>query len=185
MLVSDFPISNRTKNSFIGAGYYSEEDFKDKFVEDLKSIDGIGAKGITEIRDYLKDKFNITFKHKPKPKKIENPKECGSLVKHLLGHKTYIAWPKEMLTAKALIAKYGYDVLSKVTPNYKASSLSFYLCEDGQKYIRKYLPTVVENVNDSSVQLVAEVGKEPEQIEEIELDPSIFAARPKSIKDFL
>lgn len=183
MLVSDFPISNRTKNAFIAEGYYSEEDFRDKFVEDLKEVDGVGAKGIIEIRDYLKDKFNITFKHKPKPKKINNPKECGSIVKHLLGHKSFIAWPKEMLTAKALLTKYGYDILLKVAPNYKASSLSFYLCEDGQKYIRHYLPSIEQNPPISSVQTIEEVALE--QIEEVKLDPSIFVSAPKSIKDFL
>lgn len=52
MLISEFPISNRTKNVLIQNGFLSEKDLSDKFLEDLKSLEGMGAKGLVEIREY-------------------------------------------------------------------------------------------------------------------------------------
>lgn len=182
MLISDFPISTKTKNAFISAGYYSEEDFRDVYIEDLKDLKGVGSKSLIEIRDYLYSKFGITLKHKPKPKKIQNSKECAVLVKHLLGHKKFIQWANEMLIANRLIERYGIEFLLSIKPNLRTSTLKFYLCEDGEKYIKQFLPTLSVSLEKPSVQDDTNSEKE---INEVKLDPSIFVNKPKSIRDFL
>lgn len=181
MLISQFPISNRTKNVLIQNGFLSEEDFSESFLEDLKSLEGMGEKSLMEIREYLYGKFGIVLKHKPKDKKISNPKESKSVVLHFLSHSKNIFWPKEMAAANKLLSFYDLKTLRNVVPNEKAYTISYYLCQDGRRYIRKYLPSiksVEQNVEES-------VNKPAEVFEEVQLDLDLSVKKPKSLKDFL
>ena len=137
----------------------------------------MGAKGLVEIREYLHGKFGIVLKHKPKPKKVSNPKDARSVVLHFLGHRPNIFWPKEMLTANKLLAIFDLKTLQNVVPSEKAYSLLYYLCEDGRKYIRTYLPSI-KNVEES-------IEKPVEVLEEVQLDLDLSVKKPKSLKDFL
>lgn len=177
MLISEFPISNRTKNVLIQNGFLSEKDLSDKFLEDLKSLEGMGAKGLVEIREYLHGKFGIVLKHKPKPKKVSNPKDARAVVLHFLGHRPNIFWPKEMLTANKLLAIFDLKTLQNVVPSEKAYSLLYYLCEDGRKYIRTYLPSIKNSEEN--------IEKPVEVLEEVQLDLDLSVKKPKSLKDFL
>lgn len=180
MLVSEFPVSNRTKNAFIAAGFVSEEDFKNKSLDEIKDVEGVGAKAVVEIREYLHDKFGIVLKRKEKPKKVTNYKESRSIVDHFLKHRKFINWASEIIMAQRLINEYTFDKLINTTPNYKASSLSFYLCADGKKYIQQYLPAISVELKKDSVET------SEEEIEEVKLDPDLLKYRaPKSIRDFL
>lgn len=180
MLVQDFPISNRTKNACIAAGFLSEIDFEGKTVEQLKEIDGLGTKGVVELRDYLKCKFNIVFKHAEKPKKIKDAKGCRDLVNHFLGHKKFIKWGNELLMAQRLLNQFGLKTLLNVKPNYKVSSLSFYFVEDGQKYIKQFLPSI--SIEEPKVS----VSQEDVPQEEVKLDLDLLKyKKPKSIQDFI
>lgn len=178
MLISDFPISTRTKNALISQGYFSEEDFKNIFIEDLKDIKGFGNKSIVEIREYLNSKFGIVLKHKPKPKRLTDHQDCVKIVKHFLSHRKFISWPKELVTANNLLAKYGLETLLSVKPNYRASTLSFFFVADGEQYIKRFLPSIEEE---------EEVKVEAEEIptQEVALNQNIFIKKPKSISDFL
>lgn len=177
MLISEFPISNRTKNVLIQNGFISEEDLSSKFLEDLKSLEGMGNKGLIEIREYLHGKFGIVLKHKPKDKKISNPKEARSVILHFLSHSKNIFWPKEMAAANKLLSFFDLKTLRSVVPNEKAYSLSYYLCQDGRKYIRTYLPSI-KNVEEN-------IEKPVEVLEEVQLDLDLSVKKPKSLKDFL
>jgi hypothetical protein len=185
MLISEFPISNRTKNVLIQNGFISEEDLSSKFLEDLKSIEGMGDKGVMEIREYLYGKFGIVLKHKPKDKKISNPKEARSVILHFLSHSKNIFWPKEMAAANKLLSFFDLKTLRSVVPNEKAYSLSYYLCQDGRKYIRTYLPSIkiveqnLEENTEESIEQPLEV------LEEVQLNLDLSVKKPKSLKNFL
>ena len=179
MLVSEFPISNRTKNILLKNGFTSEIDFSGKFIEDIKSLEGMGSKGVMEIREYLHGKFGLILKLKPKEKKISNPKEARILIFHFLGKRENIFWPKEMMAANKLLALFDLKTLLSVVPNKKVSTLLFYLCEEGRKYIRAYLP---------SVEIKQEQKQEKSEdifVQDVQLDLELSVKKPKSIKDFL
>jgi hypothetical protein len=179
MLISEFPISNRTKNVLLQNGFLSEVDFNGKFLEDIKSLEGMGSKGVMEIREYLHGKFGLILKLKPKPKKISNPKEARILILHFIGKRDKIFWPKEMLAANKLLALFDLNTLLSVVPNEKASTLLFYLCEEGRKYIRTYLP---------SVEIKQEQKQEKSEdifVQDVQLDLELSVKKPKSLKDFL
>jgi hypothetical protein len=177
MLISAFPISNRTKNILLNNGFLTEKDLEGKFLEDIKSLEGMGAKGLVEIRDYLYGKFGILLKNKPKPKKISNPKEARSVILHFIGNQNNIYWPKEMMNANKLLALFDYKILLTVVPNDKVRTLAYYLCEDGRKYIRMYLPSIkIESKKEE---------ESPEITEDVQLNLDFSSKKPKSIKDFL
>jgi hypothetical protein len=181
MFISEFPISNRTKNVLIQNGFISEEDLSSKFLEDLKSLEGMGDKGLIEIREYLHGKFGIVLKHKPKGKKISNPKEARSVILHFLSHSKNIFWPKEMAAANKLLSFFDLKTLRSVVPNEKAYSISYYLCQDGRKYIRTYLPSIkiVEQNLEENIEESLEV------LEEVQLDLDLSVKKPKSLKSLL
>jgi hypothetical protein len=82
-----------------------------------------------------------------------------------------------MLTANKLLAIFDLKTLQNVVPSEKAYSLLYYLCEDGRKYIRTYLPSI-KNVEES-------IEKPVEVLEEVQLDLDLSVKKPKSLKDFL
>jgi len=82
-----------------------------------------------------------------------------------------------MLTANKLLAIFDLKTLQNVVPSEKADSLLYYLCEDGRKYIRTYLPSI-KNVEENT-------EKPVEVLEEVQLDLDLSVKKPKSLKDFL
>ncbi|MBN2100863.1 DNA-directed RNA polymerase subunit alpha [Candidatus Dojkabacteria bacterium] len=54
MLVEDLDISTRSKSSLVDAGYKQVKDLVGKTPEDLLDISGFGAKGLDELKAYLK-----------------------------------------------------------------------------------------------------------------------------------
>jgi hypothetical protein len=178
MNIEDFPISNRTKNTLKKAGYSTELDFKEIFLEDLESIDGFGNKGIVEIRDYLYSKFGIVVKHKPKEKKINNFKETQCIVNKFLNHCDNIFWPREIKMAKTLIDLHGYQTLLRVKPLTKVNTLSFYLTANGKKYITQFLPAI--QIQEGGVSRNKPIEEEKEEVVIINSPEH----KPKSIRDF-
>ena len=154
MLVEDFPLSNRTKNVLVSSGFSSESDFEGKFLEDIRSLKGLGEKGLLEIREYLYTKFRIVLKPKPKDKRVKDAKQAKSVINHLVGSYKKIIWAKEMLAANRLIDMYSYDVLMKVKPPKNVWSLTYYFTFEGKNLIRQFLPTI-------SVEKVGVEEKEP------------------------
>jgi hypothetical protein len=101
------------------------------------------------------------------------------LIFHFLGKRDNIFWPKEMLAANKLLALFDLKTLLSVVPNKKASTLLFYLCEEGRKYIRAYLP---------SIEIKQEQKQEKSEdmfVQDVQLDLELSVKKPKSLKDFL
>jgi hypothetical protein len=82
-----------------------------------------------------------------------------------------------MAAANKLLSFFDLKTLRSVVPNEKAYSLSYYLCQDGRKYIRTYLPSI-KNVEEN-------IEKPVEVLEEVQLDLDLSVKKPKSLKDFL
>lgn len=177
ILVKDFPISIRVKNALEKSGIKSSDDFRNKTLEDLKCIDGIGARSILELREYLYSKFNIVLKPKVKASKIKNANQCKSIILKFLGHSKNIEWGKEMKNASKLLEYYPFEVMMSITLYFKISSLAFFFTDQGKKTIKKFLPTI--SLTKQSVKQ----QEESFPLEEVELE--INDRKPISIRDFM
>ena len=96
---------------------------------------------------------------------------------HLLSHAKFILWSREMLLADKLLKEHSLDFWLKVKPNPKTFCLNFYLTNEGEKFVRRFLPTI------SLVETGVE-EKQEDPIEEVELDISLIE-KPRSLRDFM
>lgn len=170
--ISSWPISSKVKSLLRRAGVETLSGLPE-FLDDLKAIKGLGPKGISEIREWVFQKFKRTFKPRPKVKKkvIRNYKECRLVIDHFLpGPKN---WAQQMKLADTLIEKYGHELLLKVTPNPKVFSLKWFISEWGDKYIRQFM----------SARVIPDVPVEEPEVEPCEFVPS--TSKPLGLKDFL
>lgn len=171
--VKIWPISNRAKNALIKAGIENVSGFDNFFLDDLKNIDGLGATGIREVREWLSSKYGIVLKLKPKEKKkvLKNYKSSQEVVTHLLGKTS--DWPRQLKIADSLIEKYGSELLLSVQPQAKVYSLLWYKSDYGDKYIRKFMLSKV----------VVETPEEKE--EEAPCSLEIVEVKKPNLKSFL
>lgn len=170
--MTDWPISKRTKTVLEKAGYFKLEDLP-VYLDELKAVPGLGPTGVKEIREWCYQKFGLKFKTRPKEKKkvLKNFKDSRLVLEHLLpGPKN---WAKQLKIADALVARYGVDLLLKVTPNPKVFSLAWFASDYGDKYIRQFMSATV----------VKEEKVIEEEVEPCEFIPAV--EKPKSLKDFL
>lgn len=174
MDIKDWPLSKRTLTVLFNAGYKTIDDLKEKTIDDLKELPGLGVKGVTEIREWCRSKFGVTFKPRPKVKKkvLKDFKGSRDVVQHLL--KPPFNWANQLKVADQLIAKYGTELLLRVRPKEGIYSLVWYNIECGDKYIRQFMPGEV----------VQEEKKEEVTFDDPPVDFSV-GEKPKSLKDFL
>lgn len=180
MEIIDWPISNRVKSALLKQNLDLEK-LKELTLDDLKELEGLGSKGISEVRDYCYSKFGITFKRRKveKKKKVEDFSAAKQVVEHFLSQqikeKKFIEWSKQILAANKLLQKNPLSTLLSVKPNPKIYSLVWYLQDYGQKYINENLPVTIV------------VEEKLEKIEEItNTEPlEMVQQKPKSLKDFL
>ncbi len=172
-MVRDFPIPARVKNALIDAGWVTVDDLRQLSLDDLKVLDGVGAKGLTELREYVYGKYKIVFKKKPKPKKTQDFKGAQAVVQHLLGNNVE-DWGRQIRAADQLIKKYSVATLLLVKPKEKVYSLVWYLGEPyGHDYISRFIPGRV----------ITEEKKEEEECAPVEFKGEV--GRPKTLKEFL
>lgn len=172
MVISSWPISKRTLTALEKNKILTLDDLPE-YLDDLKAIEGLGPKGVLEIREWALTKFKRKFKSRPKEKKkvLKNFKESREVLEHLIpGPKN---WPKQLKLADQLVEKYTHELLMKVTPNPKVYSLVWYLAEYGDKYIRQFM--------------IGKVIKEEPKVEEVvaPCELNIQATKPKSLGDFM
>lgn len=170
--ISNWPISLKSRSTLQKSGIKELWDLPE-FLDDLKAIKGLGPKGVSEIREWVFQKFKRTFKPRPKVKKkvIRNYKECRLVIDHFLpGPKN---WGQQMKFADTLVEKYGLELLLKVTPNPKVFSLKWFISEWGDKYIRQFM----------SARVIPDVPVEEPEAEPCEFVPS--TSKPLGLKDFL
>lgn len=175
--ISDLPFSVRTKNSLIDNGIVTVNELKNIYLEDLKDIDGLGQKGLLEIREFLYLKYKFCFKRKPKVKKIDDFSDCQEVVTHLLGSNTK-DWPRQVKCAHQLLHSFSKEILLKVKPLPNVYSLVWYLNKDyGFSYIKKFIPvTIVKEVETADVI--------QESTDKVDFVPR-FNSKPRNLKDFL
>jgi hypothetical protein len=171
--IDTWPISGRTISALRAANYLTLSDLPE-FLDDLKAIKGLGAKGLSEIREWCSTKFGRVFKSRPKEKKkvLDNYKASRKVVEHFLGKETN--WPKQLKIADALIKKYSEEILLLVTPRQGVFSLAWYNTGYGDAYIRKYIPVKV-----------VQKEEEKEEVDETPCDLEIQFVKKPSIKDLL
>lgn len=177
MFIKDFPISNGTKSRFISAGFLTEDDFRDKFLEDLLDLDGVGKGSLLEMREYLHSKFGIVLKRKPKAKKVKNFKQAQLVVNHLLSHVKKPYWARELPLADKLLTIKDLQFWLGVKPFQYTQSLNYYLSDNGRNYIKQFLPLI-------SFETPEDRKEEEQQVEEVELKELSYLV-PKNIRDFL
>lgn len=175
--VRDLPLSVRTKNSLIDNGIVTVNELKNIYLEDLKDIDGLGQKGLLEIREFLYLKYKFCFKRRPKERKIDNISDCKEVVTHLLGLNVK-DWPRQIKCANQLLQLYSKEILLRVKSPPHIYSLVWFLNKDyGASYIKKFIPvTLIPETPDKQ-----EVPKEQESIDFIPR----FNSKPRNLKDFL
>jgi hypothetical protein len=180
-LVSQFPISNRTKNSLIDNGILSVEDLKKLTLDDLKNLDGIGSNALKEIREYVYVAFKIIFKpvKKEKKKKLNNFNEARAVVDHFLKGKSGINWPLQLKKAEMLLEKFSIQFLLSVEPPPNIYSLGYFFNEFGNKYLTSKMPARIIK-EDPKLEPV----HSKEELEGIEYIPNDHT-KPKNLKDFL
>lgn len=174
MEVKDWPLSNRTINALIKNNITNIQDLEGKSLDEVTKINGLGAKGLVELREWCKSKFGISFKREKKEKKkvIKNYKEARAVVEHLVPNTK--DWARQLKVADQLIEKYGLDVLLKVVPDPAIYSLVWYNSSYGDAKIRTFM----------SKKVVEEEKKEEVKFEETSFF-DIQVEKPKSIRDFL
>ncbi len=179
VFVKDFPLPHRIKSCLIDNGFIELDDIKTLSLDQLKDIDGLGQKGISELRDYLYSKYKIVIKRtaKEKKKRLDNSNDAKAVVIHLLGDNVN-DWGRQLIAANQLIKLFGVNLLKLVKPNPSVYSLIWYLQPYGQDYIKKFIPvTIVEEKSESKESV------------EISTNDSIFVPvvsnKPKNIRDFL
>lgn len=175
MEIIDWPLSKRTINSLVSAGYKNIDDLKLLSLDKLKEIKGLGSKAILEIRDYCKLKFDIVFKSEPKKKKkvLSDYVLCKQIVEHFLSGK--FNWANQLKVADQLLKKHGIELLLKVRPNKSAYSLVWYNTSYGEAYIKQFIPGEVQEQEE----------KEEVKFEEVPIDFSVGIKKPLSLEDFL
>jgi hypothetical protein len=178
-LIEDFPISKRVKTALKAAGYICADSLRNKYAEDVKDIDGLGQKGWLELREYLYNKYRITFKPKPKPKKTKNFLQSRQLVEHFFGKNAKIFWGKEIKVADQLISIYGFELLSSIRLNKKIYSLSYFFTQEGKACIKQARPAL-------SIETAKPTQPAEDTGEAIDLFSNVNIQKaPKSIRDFL
>lgn len=171
MPVSEWPISTRVKNKLIAAGIYNQIQLPE-FLDELKKIKGLGPGGVTEVREWARDKWNLTFKTRKKVRKyLKDFGAAKRILEHLIEKPQ--GWGKQLRLAQMLLEKYGEETLLRVAPNPKVYSLNWFLGDWGDKYIRQYMSAVVVPV------------KKEEVVEEYIENEFDRVEKPKSLKDFL
>ena len=175
--VARWPISNKSKNCLVGAGYLDLDSLKSLTLDDLKGIKGLGSKSLTEIREWCSAKFGLVFKSRPKVKKkvIRNYKDSKKVVEHLVPETK--DWGNQLRIADRLVEKYGVELLLKVPRDAKIYSLAWYATDYGDKRIRQYMEK--EIIEDVSVETAKELVFEEKSVFDIEVQ------KPKTLKDFL
>lgn len=175
--ISDWPISNRSKKALISNGYLSIDDLKNLLLDDLKDLQGLGAKGVMEIREWCSNKYGVVFKARPKEKRkyLKNAKAAKQVVEHLVPETK--DWGGQLRIADRLLEKYPLELLLKVPRNSKIYSLAWYNSDYGDKEIRKYMEKVV-------VEKGIDGNKEPLIFEE-ESVFDIEITKPKTLRDFM
>lgn len=172
--IDTWPLSSRLKNSLKDAGYMTLDSLKEISLDDLKNIDGLGSKSISELRDYVYNKYKVVFKKKPKPKKLDNSMLCQQLVKHFLGGKP-IKWPLEMLKANQLLKERSLEEWLKIPPFEKLYSLGFFFHHLGKKYVSDHTPKKLV-VEERKVEEVSNVTSEEYEKK---------SSAPITLKDFM
>lgn len=175
--ISDWPISNKSKNALKANGYLTIDDLRHLLLDDLKGLRGLGSKGVTEIREWCSNKYGVVFKARPKEKRkyLKNAKAAKQVVEHLVPETK--DWGGQLRIADKLLEKYPLGLLLKVPRNSKIYSLAWYNSDYGDKEIRKYMEKVV-------VEKEVERSKEPLVFEE----KSVFdieTTKPKTLRDFI
>jgi hypothetical protein len=175
--VARWPISKKSKNCLVGAGYLDLDSIKPLTLDDLKEIKGLGAKSLAEIREWCSSKFGLVFKSRPKVKKkvIKNYKDSKKVVEHLVPETK--DWGNQLRIADILIEKYGVELLLKVPRDAKIYSLAWYATDYGDKRIRQYMEK--EIIEDVSVEKAKDLVFEEKSVFDIEVQ------KPKTLKDFL
>lgn len=180
-LVSQFPISNRTKKSLIDNGILSVDDLKKLTLDDLKNLDGIGNNALKEIREYMYVAFKIVFKpaKKEKKKKLENFNEARAVVDHFLKGNPNINWPLQLKKAEMLLKKFPVQFLLSVEPPPNIYSIGYFFNEFGNKYLTNKIPA----------RIIKEDPKPDPTLSEQELEGAEYVpndhTKPKNLKDFL
>lgn len=175
--VKNWPISNKSKNCLIIAGFCNLESLKSLTLDDLKEVKGLGAKSLSEIREWCSGKFGLMFKSRPKVKKkiIKNYKESKKVVEHLVPETK--DWGNQLRIADRLVEKYGVELLLKVPRDAKIYSLAWYATDYGDRKIRQYMDKVI--VENADVEKAQELVFEEVSVFEIEVQKS------KTLRDFL
>ena len=184
--INDLPISNRTKNCLIKNNCNTCSDLMNLTLGQLKLTKGLGASGITEIRDILFGRYKFTFKaeKKEKKKKIANFEGARKIVSHLLDkEKVAINWAMQLPIADKLIQIYSVEDLLSVKPLDGVYSLKYYLAWKGKEHLDKNIIKKVSKVEKVEAYQDEQVNLPEEETEEYQ--PAERKEKPKSFRDFL
>lgn len=90
-------------------------------------------------------------KTEKKPKPPTFFKERKEFINRIIGGK--VNWPLEMKFSKTLFEKYPSDFLSVVVPPFKLTSLSYFIGEDGDKFLKRKLAEFLFKPNQEKIQV--------------------------------
>lgn len=174
--VESLPIPTLTKNRLIESGFLFVDDFKEKFAEDIKEINGIGDKGFLELKEAL-FKYKIKLKRRPKEKILKDQEQSKKIVSKFLEHNKFIRWGAELKMAQKLLDLYGKDIFL-VEPFKFTKSLNYYLSKNGEEYIVKFLPKTISKTVDKK-----EYEKEEDSFDQ-DVELVDFGNKPRTLGSF-
>lgn len=176
MEIANWPVSKRLINTLLRGGYYNEKDIPE-YIDDIENIPGMGPGNLSELREWLFQKYNRRLPRKPRPKKrkLESYDSAKEILTHLIKDVKSEDFGRQLRMADSLLKKYNKEILLSTPPKPGIYSLSWYLADYGDKYIRSHMPAVV--ITEEKIKQEEVILDEPAELE--------VTSAPKSLKDFL